>query len=45
MPLLVFVNKALGVLQLLLGLLYVVLMTLALLLDKVFVAIANLLVL
>ena len=45
LPLLVFVDEALGVPQLLLGLLYVVLMTLALLLDEVFVAVANLLVL
>ena len=43
--LLVFINKALGVLQLLLGLLYIVLITLALLLNKVFIAIANLLIL
>ena len=45
LPLLVFVDKALGVPQLLLGLLYVVLITLALLLDKVFIAVANLLIL
>ena len=45
LPLLVFVDEALGVLQLLLGLLYVILITLALLLDKVFVAVTNLLVL
>ena len=43
--LLVFVDEALGVLQLLLGLLYIMLITPALLLDKVFIAIVNLLVL
>ena len=45
LPLLVFVDEALGVLQLLLSLLYIILITLALLLDKVFVVVANLLVL
>ena len=45
LPLLVFVDKALGVPQLLLGLLYVVLITLALLLNEVFVAVTNLLIL
>ena len=45
LPLLVFVDEALGVLQLPLGLLYVMLMTLALLFDKVFVAVISLLVL
>ena len=45
LPLPVFVDKALGVPQLLLGLPYVVLITLALPLDKVFIAVANLLVL
>ena len=43
--LLVFVDEALGVLQLLLSLLRVVLITLALLLDEVFIAITNLLIL
>ena len=43
--LLVFVDEALGVSQLLLSLLYVVLITLALPLDKVFIAVTNLLVL
>ena len=45
LSLLVFVDEALGVSQLLLGFLYIVLITLALLLDKVFIAVANLLVL
>ena len=45
LPLLVFVDEALGVLQLLFGLLYVMLVTLALLLDEVFIAVTNLLVL
>ena len=45
LPLLVFVNKALGVPQLLLGLLHVMLITLALLLNKVFIAVTNLLIL
>ena len=43
--LLVFVDEVLEVLQLLLGLLYVVLITPALPLDEVFIAVANLLVL
>ena len=45
LPLLVFVDEVLGVLQLLLGLLHVVLITLALPFDKVFIAVANLLIL
>ena len=45
LPLLVFVDEALGVLQLLLGLLYIMLITLALLLNKVFIAVTNLLIL
>ena len=45
LPLLVFVNKVLRVPQLLLGLLYVILITLALLLNKVFIAVTNLLIL
>ena len=45
LPLLVFVDKVLEVLQLLLSLLYIVFITLALLLNKVFIAIANLLIL
>ena len=45
LPLLVFVDKALGVPQLLLGLPHVMLMTPALPLDKVFIAVTNLLVL
>ena len=45
LPLLVFVNEALGIPQLLLGLPHVILITPALPLDKVFIAITNLLVL
>ena len=45
LPLLVFIDEALGVLQLPLGLLYVVLITLALLFDKVFIAVTNFLIL
>ena len=45
LPLLVFVDEVLGVSQLLLGLLYVVFITLALPFDKVFIAVTNLLIL
>ena len=45
LPLLVFVDEALGMPQLLLGLPYVMLITLALPLDEVFIAVTNLLVL